>query len=183
MAAVERHPPLDGHLLRLPHLPHAPLAEQLHQLVAAQLARLLLGLVDLLANLVHDPGQKKGQPDGDEVGQEHIAQLGARECARPQGVGEGRGARGDGVNDRLAIDYELFLLPDPIPVALNIYDLQGRRRAPIEVGVQSAGLQQLFWDGRDERGPVLAPGLYLLDIELAAEFKIIRNLRPVGVAY
>lgn len=90
---------------------------------------------------------------------------------------------GDGVNDRLAIDYELFLLPDPIPVALNIYDLQGRRRAHIEVGVQSAGLQQVFWDGRDERGALLDPGLYLLDIELAAEFKIIRNLRPVGVAY
>jgi hypothetical protein len=90
---------------------------------------------------------------------------------------------GDGVNDRLAIDYELFLLPDPIPVVLNIYDLQGRRRAHIEVGVQSAGLQQVFWDGRDERGALLDPGLYLLDIELAAEFKIIRNLRPVGVAY
>ena len=90
---------------------------------------------------------------------------------------------GDGVIDLLKIDYELFLLPDPVPVLLNVYDLQGRRRARIEVGMQGAGPQQAFWDGRDEQGLLLAPGLYLLDVELKAEFKSIRNLRPVGVAY
>ena len=90
---------------------------------------------------------------------------------------------GDGVNDRLRIDYELFLLPDPIPVSLNVYDLQGRRRARVAVGLQGAGPQRAIWDGRDERGALLPPGLYLLDVELEAEFKSIRNLRPVGVAY
>ena len=90
---------------------------------------------------------------------------------------------GDGVNDLLKVDYELFLLPDPVPVLLNVYDLQGQRRARIEVGMQGAGPQQAFWDGRDEQGLLLAPGLYLLDVELKAEFKSIRNLRPVGVAY
>ena len=90
---------------------------------------------------------------------------------------------GDGVNDRLTVAYELFLLPDPIPVALNVYDLQGRRRAHIEVGIQGAGLQRAAWDGRDEQGVLLAPGIYLLDVEIAAEFKSIRSLHPVGVAY
>ena len=37
--------------------------------------------------------------------------------------------------------------------------------------------------GRDERGVLLAPGIYLLDVEIAAEFKSIRSLHPVGVAY
>ena len=83
----------------------------------------------------------------------------------------------------MTVDYELFLLPDPIPVALNVYDLQGRRRARIPVGVQGAGVQQATWDGRDEQGALLAPGLYLLDLELESEFKNIRHLRPVGVAY
>ena len=90
---------------------------------------------------------------------------------------------GDGVNDRLTVAYELFLLPDPFPVARNVYDLQGRRRAHIEVGIQGAGVQRAAWDGRDERGVLLAPGIYLLDVEIAAEFKSIRSLHPVGVAY
>ena len=100
------------------------------------------------------------------------------------------------VRDIYAIDNEKLLivasdrisafdvvLPDPIPVALNVYDLQGRRRAHIEVGIQGAGLQRAAWDGRDERGVLLAPGIYLLDVEIAAEFKSIRSLHPVGVAY
>ena len=90
---------------------------------------------------------------------------------------------GDGVNDRLTIDYELFLLPEPIPVEIHIYDLQGRRLTRIEVGEQEAGPQRISWDGRDERGQILTPGLYLLDVNLRAELKSIRHLRPIGVAY
>lgn len=90
---------------------------------------------------------------------------------------------GDGINDRLTIDYELFLLPDSVPVALDIYDLQGRRQAHIEIGAQSAGMQRVYWDGRDERGELLTPGLYLLDLSLDAELKSIRNLHPLGIAY
>ncbi|MGY8823686.1 MAG: FlgD immunoglobulin-like domain containing protein [Candidatus Latescibacterota bacterium] len=90
---------------------------------------------------------------------------------------------GDGINDRLTIDYTLFRLPAPIPVELNIYDLQGRRVGQVDLGIQSAGPQHVEWGGRDSKGRVLAPGLYLLEIALRAELKTFRHLRPIGVAY
>ena len=90
---------------------------------------------------------------------------------------------GDGVNDRLAIEYALFLLPAPVPVVLNVYDLAGNRRAQMEVGAQGTGPQRAFWDGRDEQGALLPPGLYLLDLALVTEAKHGRSLRPVGLAY
>lgn len=90
---------------------------------------------------------------------------------------------GDGINDRLIVDYTLFRLPAPIPVELNIYDLQGGIVGRVDLGLQSAGPQRVEWDGRDGTGRVLSPGLYLLEIALRAEFKTFRHLRPIGVAY
>jgi len=90
---------------------------------------------------------------------------------------------GDGINDHLTVDYTLFRLPAPIPVELNIYTLQGVRVGQIDIGLQSAGPQQVQWDGSDGAGRILPPGLYLLEIALRAEFKTFRHIRPVGVAY
>ncbi|MBI2506164.1 MAG: hypothetical protein HYW07_23355 [Candidatus Latescibacteria bacterium] len=90
---------------------------------------------------------------------------------------------GDGINDRLTIRYNLFLLPEPIPVELNVHDLQGRRRLHLEVGAQEAGPQEVFWDGRDNEGRLLEPGIYLVDIRLRSELKDLRQVRPVGLAY
>jgi hypothetical protein len=90
---------------------------------------------------------------------------------------------GDGINDLLTIDYALFRLPSPIPVELNIYALQGTRVGQIDLGLQSAGPQQVQWDGSDGLGQVLPPGLYLLEIALRAEFKTFRHIRPVAVVY
>ena len=89
---------------------------------------------------------------------------------------------GDGINDRLRIGYELFLLPDPVPVELNLYDLNGIRRAHVAVGRQSAGPQQVAWDGSGE-GERLLPGLYLLELCLRSELREACCLRPVGIAY
>ena len=90
---------------------------------------------------------------------------------------------GDGVHDRLDISYALFRLPDPVPVALEVYALDGRGVARLDKGLQGAGPQQLVWDGRDEAGRLLPPGLYLLSIALQTEFAQARQLLPLGIAY
>ncbi len=90
---------------------------------------------------------------------------------------------GDGVNDRLAIEYALFLLPAPVPVVLDVYDLAGNRRAHVEIGAQGTGPQRAFWDGRDQQGALLPPGLYLLELALVTEAQHGRALLPVGLAY
>jgi hypothetical protein len=90
---------------------------------------------------------------------------------------------GDQVHDQLNIAYSLFRLPEQVPVILEVYALDGRRVARVAMGVQDSGPQQITWDGRDERGQTLAPGLYLISIALETEATQSPQLRPLGIAY
>ncbi len=90
---------------------------------------------------------------------------------------------GDGINDELHVAYSLFRLPEPVPVVLEVYSLDGRRVALVEAGLQNAGPQSLRWDGRDESGQWLPPGLYLTALTLRSEFAADPQLRPLGIAY
>lgn len=90
---------------------------------------------------------------------------------------------GDGINDELRVAYSLFRLPQAVPVVLAIYSLDGRRVASIEGGLQNAGPQHLCWDGRNETGRLLPPGLYLTTLDLRSEFATEPQLRPLGIAY
>ncbi len=90
---------------------------------------------------------------------------------------------GDGINDELHVAYSLFRLPEAVPVVLEVYSLNGRRVALVEAGLQNAGPQSLRWDGRDETGQWLPPGLYLTALNLRSEFAADPQLRPLGIAY
>ena len=134
------------------------------------------------------PQQVEAGDASDEVATNSLRVLGASSKAEKiiEDLGFSTGVmtpNGDGVHDRLAISYTLFRLPAPVPVVLNIYDLQGARLARRALGVQSAGTQTVEWEGRDDHGQVMAPGLYFVEIALESEFKTFRHLRPLGVAY
>ncbi len=90
---------------------------------------------------------------------------------------------GDGVHDELRVVYSLFRLPEAVPVAVEVYALDGQRVARLDMGVQESGPQEIAWDGRDERGQALAPGLYLLSVALDTEFSQVSHVRPLGIAY
>ena len=90
---------------------------------------------------------------------------------------------GDGIHDELRVAYSLFRLPAAVPVVLAVYSLDGRRVASIEAGLQNAGPQSLRWDGRDETGRLLPPGLYLTTLTLRSEFAAKPQFRPLGIAY
>lgn len=90
---------------------------------------------------------------------------------------------GDLINDELVISYSLFALPQSVPVQLQVFSLDGRRVAQVQRGQQRSGLQTLRWDGRDQRGEMLVPGLYLLGIGIEAEDKNALQLRPINIAY
>lgn len=90
---------------------------------------------------------------------------------------------GDGINDEVTIDYLLFRLPQDLPVALDIYGIDGRLIAHLTKGLQGAGPQRVRWDGRDESGRLLVPGLYLMVLNIDSEFKSFRHLQPIGIAY
>ena len=90
---------------------------------------------------------------------------------------------GDQVHDELTIAYSLFRLPEQVPVILEVYALDGHRVARVDMGVQDSGPQQIKWNGRDEQGKALNPGLYLLSIALGTEATQSPQLRPLGIAY
>jgi hypothetical protein len=90
---------------------------------------------------------------------------------------------GDGVNDELVISYSLYALPQFVPVQLQIFGLDGRQVARVAQGQQGSGPQTMRWDGRDERGAVLTPGIYLIGVGIESENKSDLQLQPIAIAY
>jgi flagellar hook assembly protein FlgD len=58
-----------------------------------------------------------------------------------------------------------------------LYDLAGRRVRMIHQGTIARGLTTLSWDGRDERGDELRPGVYLLRFTAAGSTAVARIVR------
>ena len=58
-----------------------------------------------------------------------------------------------------------FTLPQTGPVELSVYNGLGQRVASLVSGMRTAGNYTLHWDGRDERGRLLASGTYLYKLE------------------
>lgn len=58
-----------------------------------------------------------------------------------------------------------------------VFDLAGRRVRMIHQGTLARGLTTLSWDGRDDRGDELRPGVYLLRFTAAGSAAIARIVR------
>ncbi len=89
---------------------------------------------------------------------------------------------GDGVNDRVAIAYELRDLESQRPIRLRIYDLSGRLVRQSAASTRSGSFAQT-WNGRDQAGALVPPGLYLyqLDWDTDQGREVANGM--VGVAY
>ena len=62
-----------------------------------------------------------------------------------------------------------FTLPAAGAVELAVYDVNGRRVAPLVGAILPAGTHRATWDGRDAAGARVAPGLYFVAGTLAGE--------------
>jgi hypothetical protein len=76
---------------------------------------------------------------------------------------------GDGINDKLEIEYELLNLFGAVPVALDLYDLSGRRVGAVYRGTAQSGRFALGWNGVLTSGETPAPGLYLLRLKVDSD--------------
>ena len=90
--------------------------------------------------------------------------------------------QGDGINDQVELAYTLFSVRST-QVDVGVYTLDGGAVRRLYSGHRSAGLQVETWDGRDDGGVVVAPGLYLLRVEVDADEGRFSRLHPVAVAY
>ena len=89
---------------------------------------------------------------------------------------------GDGVNDELEISFDIQRLLTAKPVQVEFYDLGGRRVNSFERRLGSGGYSQV-WDGRDESGNLVAPGIYLLRLTTKADAAGSDQVRIISVAY
>jgi hypothetical protein len=62
-----------------------------------------------------------------------------------------------------------FSIPREAPVALRVYDVAGRLVRTLTDGVLPAGSHAAQWDGTDEGGRRVAPGVYLYRLETPGE--------------
>lgn len=90
---------------------------------------------------------------------------------------------GDGVNDQFEIAYSLLKLTRPAPVFFEIYDLGGRLVRRGYAGEDQSGRFARVWDGRDDYGALVRPGLYLYQIQVAADIGTARRTGVVNVVY
>ncbi len=69
---------------------------------------------------------------------------------------------GDGINDAVKFVFPVFKMPGQASLVLEVYALNGslmhRRAQPV---AYAAGVQEVRWDGRDQDGVLLPPGLYI----------------------
>ncbi|NKB68210.1 MAG: hypothetical protein GKR89_14205 [Candidatus Latescibacteria bacterium] len=89
---------------------------------------------------------------------------------------------GDGANDTAAVGFELFGL-DGGRIDVAVYDLAGHRVSTLLSDRAAAGPYAPVWDGRNEDGNLVAPGLYLIRVEVEVDGGSPIGIEPVGVAY
>ena len=90
---------------------------------------------------------------------------------------------GDGRNDRVAIGYSLFEVIGQATVAVEVWDLSGRRVAQVYSGVDGIGDYERVWDGRDQGGRLVSPGIYLYRVFVDADREKVEKVGLLHAAY
>ncbi len=68
-------------------------------------------------------------------------------------------------------------------MTVQIFALDGRMMREITVGALKFGRHQVVWDGRDESGLVVPPGLYLVQVNVVSDKGLIRRGGSVALVY
>jgi hypothetical protein len=77
---------------------------------------------------------------------------------------------GDGINDEAQFEFKVVRVGDDSPVEVQIYDLSGKAiRRLAEQRTQSSGEYQIAWDGKDQFGQVVPPGIYYARLKVSTQ--------------
>lgn len=94
----------------------------------------------------------------------------------------------DGINDQIRFQFQLHELSVPRLLSLSIYDLSGRRVRQLEArpvirGLFGQGLETLSWDGLDDGGVQVPPGVYLYQLSLDTDKGPEKRSGTLSLAY
>jgi len=90
---------------------------------------------------------------------------------------------GDGLNDELSLTFKVREVVTQRALCVEIYDLSGRRIRTLIARTATTGAHEFTWDGRDDSGRKVSPGVYLYRISLDADKRKEENLGSIAVAY
>jgi hypothetical protein len=90
---------------------------------------------------------------------------------------------GDGINDQAQITYTLLRLTEEAPLGVEIYDLNGQQVRALRGDRGASALYQLVWDGRDDGGNMVPPGLYIYRISVEAGSGSEEKLGHIALVY
>lgn len=94
---------------------------------------------------------------------------------------------GDGLNDKVQISFFLANLNVERNLKIQIFDLTGKLIKTIFDGPSKAfayiSSNSFFWDGRDESGKVVRPGVYLLRVAIDSDKGVESIFKTVTVVY
>jgi len=97
----------------------------------------------------------------------------------------------DGNNDFAKICYRLLTLRDKASIQISIFDLSGLKVRQVFQGSQSSGIYQdlsgpyrcQVWDGKDDEGNVVSPGIYVYQVRVDSDKEISNKMGTIAVAY
>ena len=93
---------------------------------------------------------------------------------------------GDGINDHALIRFPVYQLRGTHRLQVTVHDLSGRRVRDLSmVTERPSGEHEVPWDGRDDGGALVLPGIYVVRVRVAtdADGGEASAARPVHVVY
>jgi hypothetical protein len=90
---------------------------------------------------------------------------------------------GDGINDRLELDYILLKATNPVRVTVIVYNLSGNEITRVYDQNITSGPNQVIWEGKDTKGDPVPPGMYIVRLKANADAGNAVKFRTIAVAY
>lgn len=90
---------------------------------------------------------------------------------------------GDGHNDEAQVEYEILEITGSASVRVEVWDLAGRRVRRLHAGAEGTGSYRRSWDGRDDGGRLLPPGIYLCRFGLVTDTEQTEETRILHLVY
>jgi len=90
---------------------------------------------------------------------------------------------GDGINDAADLSMVLTQFTSGIDITVEVCDLSGRRVRQLVSAARAAGAYADLWDGRDDSGALVPPGLYLCRVAAESDSESIEDVKLIGVVY
>lgn len=89
----------------------------------------------------------------------------------------------DGANEQARLLYDILEITGLAAVRVEIRDLAGRRIRLVHNGREGIGSYERYWDGREDGGKLVQPGVYLATISVGTDEEEITRNQVLHVAY